>query len=171
MKLRSILPVILLLAAGTMAQTDKSESVKSIDSIIDGVYKVISGGAGEKRDWDHFRSLFHPDARLIPVNTDKDTKAVSAKAMTPDQYIERASPFFEKNGFFETEIARKTERFGNIAHVFSSYNSFYKSDDKQPFARGINSFQLMFDGKRWWIVTIYWQGESKDLPIPAQYLK
>jgi len=77
----------------------------------------------------------------------------------------------EKEGFFEKEIARRADIYGNIAQIFSTYASFHKLDDKEPFIRGINSFQLLFDGKRWWVMTIYWQGETKEVPIPKKYLK
>jgi hypothetical protein len=177
-----ILLMIFLLTSGAMAQNGTKTEVKiepkaanakdveSIDSIMKAVYDSISGDAGVKRDWDRFRSLFHKDARLIPTGKNPETKVVGARSMSPDAYIDQASPYFEKNGFFEREIARKTDVFGNIAHVFSSYASFKKLDDKEPFARGINSFQLMNDGKRWWVVTIYWQGESPENPIPKEYL-
>jgi hypothetical protein len=79
--------------------------------------------------------------------------------------------YLEENGFFEKEVARRVESFGNIAHVFSTYESRHKADDAQPFARGINSIQLMNDGKRWWIVTVFWQGEDKSNPLPDKYLK
>ncbi len=145
--------------------------VASIDAIMKAVYDVISGDAGQKRDWDRFRTLFHKDARLIPSGKNKDTGIVGARALTPEDYITRASANMEKDGFFEREIARKTDIYGNIAQVFSTYESFHKKDDKTPFARGINSFQLLNDGKRWWVITIYWQGETPENPIPKQYLK
>lgn len=77
----------------------------------------------------------------------------------------------EKNGFFEREIARRTETFGNIAHAFSTSEARHKADDAKPFSRGINSIQLMNDGKRWWIVTIFWQDEDEKAPLPEKYLK
>lgn len=145
--------------------------VSSIDAIMKAVYDVISGDAGQKRDWDRFRSLFHKDARLIPSGKNAQTGIVGARSFTPEEYIERSSPFMEKEGFFEKEMARRVDSYGNIAQVFSTYQSFHKADDKKPFARGINSFQLLFDGKRWWVVTIYWQGETPENLIPKQYLK
>ncbi len=174
--------LISLLAISVMGQNNTKTEVKvepkpakpgdvdSIDSILKAVYEVISGDAGAKRDWDRFRSLFHKDARLIPTGKNPETKIVGARAMTPADYVERNSPYFEKNGFFEREIARKTDVYGNIAQVFSTYASFKKSDDKEPFVRGINSFQLMNDGKRWWVITIYWEGETAETPIPKAYL-
>ncbi|MDQ3180866.1 MAG: hypothetical protein M3Q33_10140 [Acidobacteriota bacterium] len=159
-----------------MAQTTETKAanaadVSSVDAIMKAVYEVISGDAGQKRDWDRFRSLFHKDARLIPSGKNPTTGIVSARAFTPEEYIQRSAPFMEKEGFFEKELARRIDSYGNIAHVFSTYQSFHKADDKKPFARGINSFQLLNDGTRWWIVTIYWQGETPENPIPKQYLK
>jgi hypothetical protein len=143
--------------------------VASLDAIMAAVYDVISGPAGKRRDWDRFRSLFIPGARLIPTGKSKQGIAV-ARVLTVEDYVERGREYLEKNGFFEREIARKVEQYGNIAHVFSTYESRHNADDKQPFARGINSFQLLNDGKRWWVVTIYWEAETPDNPLPAQYL-
>jgi hypothetical protein len=146
--------------------------VSSLDGIMKAIYDSISGEAGAPRNWERFRSLFIPDARLIPTGKDPKTGVVGAKTYTPDGYIERASPFFAKEGFYEAEIARRVETYGSITHVFSTYASFHsKKDGEKPFARGINSFQLMFDGNRWWVVTIYWQGETPENPLPEKYLK
>jgi hypothetical protein len=145
--------------------------VSSIDAIMKAVYDVISGDAGQKRNWDRFRTLFHPSARMISSGKNPQTGVVGARAVTPEEYIKRNATFMEKEGFFEREIARRTDSYGNIAQVFSTYASFHKADDKKPFARGINSFQLLNDGKRWWVITIYWQNESPESPLPEEYLK
>ena len=155
------------------AQTAKEadpKDVSSVDAIMKAVYDVISGDADKVRDWDRFRSLFHKDARLIPAGKNAKTGLFQANAATPDEYIKRAAPFFAKEGFFERELARQTDTYGNIVHVFSTYESLHSLSDKKPFARGINSFQLMNDGKRWWVITIYWQGETPDNLIPKKYL-
>jgi hypothetical protein len=143
--------------------------VATVDSIIASLYDVISGGPGA-RNWDRFRSLFVPGARLIPTGR-RPTGEVGSRVLAPDEYIQRSAPFLEKDGFFEHEVSRRIEKFGNIAHVFSTYESRHKSDDPKPFARGINSIQLMNDGKRWWIVTVFWQAEDDKNPLPAEYLK
>jgi hypothetical protein len=144
--------------------------VSSIDAIIAAVYDVISGPAGKKRDWDRMRSLFMPGARLIPTGP-RQAGGYGSRALTVEDYVTRGTPLFEKEGFFETERARRTESFGQIAHVFSTYESRHAPDDAKPFQRGINSMQLMNDGKRWWIVTIFWQGEDQKNPLPEKYLK
>lgn len=144
--------------------------VASIDSIIAALYDVISGPAGKKRDWDRMRSLLVPGARLIPTGP-RQAGGYGSRVLTVDDYIERSSPFFEKEGFYESETSRVTEQFGQIAHAFSTYDSKHAPGDAKPFARGINSIQLMNDGKRWWIVTIFWQGEDEKNPLPEKYLK
>jgi len=157
----------------TMAQTTKEPNpadVSTLDGIMKAVYDVISGDAGKSRDWDRFRTLFHKDARLIPSGKNAQTGVIAANALAPDQYITRVEPFFAKEGFYERELARHVDLYGNIAQVFSTYQSFHSPSDKSPFMRGINSFQLFNDGKRWWVVTIYWQAETAESPIPKQYL-
>jgi hypothetical protein len=154
-----------------MSQTTKEadpKDVSSMDAIMKAVYDVISGDAGKPRDWDRFRSLFYKDARLIPTGK---TGAITANALSPDDYVKRVEPFFASQGFYEREAARKVDQYGNIVHVFSTYESRHARDDKKPFQRGINSLQLLNDGKRWWVLTIYWQGETADNPIPDKYLK
>jgi hypothetical protein len=85
-------------------------------------------------------------------------------------FIARVEPFFEESGFYEKEIARRTEQFGQMAHVWSTYESRHNEDDPEPFMRGINSVQLFNDGRRWWIVSIYWQQENARAPMPEKYL-
>lgn len=173
-KLLPLLLLTILFSFNSMAQTTKEANpadVSSVDAIMKAVYDVISGDAGKARDWDRFRTLFHKDARLIPTGKNAQTGVVGARALTPEDYIQRTEPVFAKEGFHEREKARRTETYGNIVHAFSTYEAFRSLSDKQPFIRGINSFQLLNDGKRLWIVTIYWQAETPDNPIPKKYLK
>ena len=144
--------------------------VESVDAIIAASYDVISGPAGKKRDWNRDRSLFYPGARLIPTAKPGANDSLAPQILDVDGFIARVEPYFAEHGFFETEIARRTEQFGHIAHVWSTYESRHSADDPKPFMRGINSFQLFYDGNRWWIVNIFWQQESAQDPIPEAYL-
>ena len=110
-----------------------------------------------------------PDAKLIPSGKNKE-RNIGARFMTVDDYITSSGKWLVENGFFEKEIHRTTNTFGNITQIFSTYESFYSEADKKPFARGINSIQLLNDGKRWWIINIYWTQESPENPIPEEYL-
>jgi len=144
--------------------------VQSLDAILAAVYDVISGPAGQERDWDRFRSLFVPGARLIPTGRDQAGN-VRNRVLTPDEYIQSSGPFLVERGFFETEIGRVVERYGPVVHLMSAYESRNRADDPEPFQRGVNSFQLLDDGERWWVVSIYWSAETPDNPIPERFLK
>jgi hypothetical protein len=163
----------LIAQAGAPAATNqpaaKPADVGSPDAIIAALYDVISGPAGQKRNWDRMRSLFIPGARLIPTTASQQGKVVP-RVLDVEGYIGRAGSNLEKNGFFEREISRKTDSFGNIMHAFSTYESRRTKEDAKPFARGINSIQLVNDGTRWWIVTVFWDSERPNNPLPEKYL-
>jgi hypothetical protein len=146
-----MIAVTLLLAACATAPTP-AVTDPEIDTTLRDVYAVISGPAGP-RDWERFRDMFAQGARLISVRNG------AANVMTPEDYIARAGAYFDKNGFFERSTSNRVERFQNIAHVFSRYESRHGADDATPFARGTNSFQLVRIGDRWKILTILWEEE------------
>ena len=149
-------------------QPDPSK-VNSLDSTIETLYSVISGEKGVERDWDLMRYLFHPDAKLIPSGKSK-SGVYKARFMTVEDYILGSGKFLVENGFFEKEMHRTEQTFGNITQVFSTYESFHSEKETEPFMRGINSIQLLNDGKRWWIINIYWTQETEENPIPKEYL-
>jgi len=144
--------------------------VATLDAILAAVYDSISGAKGQTRNWDRFRSLFIPGARLIPTGK-RQNGETAARVLTPEEFIASSRKFMEEQGFFEQSIANHIETFGNIAHAFSVYEGRHDTKDAKPFVRGINSIQLMNDGKRWWVVTIFWQAEDAANPLPKKYLE
>jgi hypothetical protein len=147
----------------------KPEDVGTIDGVISALYAVISGPKGQARDWNRLRSLFIPEAKLIPsVNRQQGGRGLLV--LSVNDYIATSGPFLVDTGFREREIARKVEQFGSVAHVFSTYESFREAETA-PFARGINSIQLFNDGTRWWVVSVFWDAERPGLQIPEKYLK
>lgn len=156
--------------AGAPAHPAAPADVSSMDAILKSLYDVISGPAGQKRDWDRFRSLFYEGARLIPATKPADGPP-RARVLDVEGYVTRASGNMSSQGFYEKEIARRVDQFGSIAQVFSTYESRRAADDAKPFARGINSIQLYNDGTRYWIITIFWDAERADNPLPAKYLE
>jgi hypothetical protein len=150
--------------AATAAPTTAAD-VKTIDAIISALYDVISGPAGE-RNWQRFHALFAPHAVLATVS--KRNGETRPEIMTPDDYVRMAGDYFAKNGFFESESARNTQTYGNIAHLFSTYESRHTREGA-PFAKGINSIELLNDGQRWWVLSISWDEERPDNPIPPEY--
>ncbi|WP_229440770.1 hypothetical protein [Massilia sp. BSC265] len=155
-------------AAGMPAA--RAADVASIDAIIAALYDVISGPAGAPRDWDRMRSLFASEGRMGVVGARPDG-SFALRTMTPDDYIARSSKTFATQGFFETEKARTLEVFGQIAHVFSTYEARHAKDDAKPFMRGINSIQLIHDGKRWYVLSLIWRAEDAKLQLPERYLR
>jgi hypothetical protein len=174
--MKKIFLSIMVLAISISSFAERTDSipadpadVSSVDGIIKALYDVISGPAGEKRNWDRMRTLFVYDARMMPTGK-KQTGEGMIKTYSVEDYINGLGPVLEKSGFYETEIGRKTEQYGNIVHLFSTYESRKLETDAKPFMRGINSIQVWNDGKRWWILSILWESESKENPIPEKYI-
>ena len=157
-------------AAQRPAAAAVAADVASVDAIIAALYDVISGPAGKQRDWQRLHSLFTPEARMIAVGA-RPGGVFGARAMTVDDYIARTTKPFMDAGFFETELARTSESFGQIVHVFSTYEARHATADAKPFARGVNSIQLFHDGARWWIVNLVWRAEDEQLQLPERYLQ
>ena len=149
--------------------TAKAEDVQTLDGIIKALYESISGPKGAARDFARMRSLFIPEARLIP-SVQRPQNARGVIVMSVNDYIAMSGQMLVESGFREREVARKVEQFGSIAHVFSTYESF-RLDETAPFMRGINSIQLLNDGTRWWVISIFWDAERPGLTIPDKYLK
>jgi hypothetical protein len=149
------------------ASAANPKDVQSLDAIVAAIYDVISGPPGA-RDWNRFNSLFAPDARLIAVRAPKDGKP-SLVVMTPAGYAERGGKYFLDHGFFEHELSRKTDSYGAMTHIYTTYESRETKDGKS-IDRGINSMEFFYDGERWWCVEIYWDSERPGNPIPEKYL-
>ncbi len=146
----------------------KPADVASPDAIMDAAYDSISGPATQERDWNRLRSLFLPGAHLISTAPDASGKYTTT-VMSVDEFVAAAAPYFKQNDFFEREIWSHSDRYANIIQRFSTYASS-RAKGGEPFARGVNSFQLLYKDGRWWIVTIFWQEEDHDYPIPEKLL-
>ncbi len=149
--------------------TPRAADTASPEAVLDALYATISGPAGEKRDWLRLRSLFAPDGRMVAMVEDR-AGGMRPVVLKVDDYVQRAGGALERDGFFELEIGRQTQRFGDMAHVFSSYECKRARDDAEPFQRGINSVQLVKQGGRWLILQILWEQEADAGPIPPQFL-
>lgn len=166
---RSVMFLSALVAANAQENSSQArpEDAASVSAIVKASYEAISGPPGQKLNLDRFRSLFLPNAQLVSVNI-KDG-AGQARLMTLDQFTTMVSGAIGKEGHIERELSERIDVYGNIANVWSSYESRATPDDPHVM-RGINSIQLFNDGKRWWISGAQWQHESPETPIPAKYL-
>ena len=137
-----------------------------IGSVIDEIYAMISGPAGP-RDWSRQTAIFHPDARQMRTGVD-ESGGPWIKIMSLDEYRENTTPFFAANAFYEVEIARRIDVFGNMAHVWSAYEARTALDDANPERRGVNSIQLYRDETgRWQIMSMIWDNEREGLRLPT----
>ena len=146
----------------------RAEDVSTIDGMVKAYYDVISGPAGRPREWARDRTLYIKDLRFVDVGWDKAGKP-APRIVNHQEYVDASDPGMTERGFFEKEIHRVTERFGPIAHVWSTYES-RRTENGPIIARGINSIELFWDGTRWWIANAIWTDETKENPIPKEYL-
>ncbi|MBR7798532.1 hypothetical protein KDM90_00725 [Undibacterium sp. FT137W] len=147
----------------------RAADVQSIDGIIGALYDVISGGIGEARNWSRMRSLFIPEARIMAIGPKKDSKDFGLRILSVSDYIANSGPILVETGFREKELSRKTEIWGELAQVFTTYET--QMDKDKSTKRGINSVQLMHDGSRWWIISLLFEAERADLLLPETYLR
>lgn len=146
-----------------------SNDVSSIDSIISALYDVISGEAEVDKDWERFKSLWYPGANLTMV-TSTTNGASKQITMGLDEFIKLSSSHSNRNSFYEIEINKKSDELGHIASVISTYVIKDNPKSEAVQLRGVNLFQLYFDGYRWWILNCIWENEVQGMIIPEKYL-
>jgi hypothetical protein len=154
--------IALVALAAAAAQPASAADLAGIDRAVTGVYQVISGPSGQKRDFEKMRGLFAPNALMRVIGPK------GLRGGTLEDYIAKSGPLLEKMGFTERELGRRTELYGNLATVWSAYDG--RTDDGSFHERGINSFQLVkIDGK-WLVASILWQEETPGNPLPKDLL-
>lgn len=137
---------------------------KDLSSVIDAMYAMVSGPAGP-RDWSMQARVFHPDARQMRTGVD-DQGVPWIRIMTLDEYSADTSEFFATQDFFEVEVARRVQEFGNMAHAWSVYEARKAPDDKTPERRGINSIQLFRNAAGdWQITSMIWDNERAGIEV------
>jgi hypothetical protein len=140
--------------------------VAELEGIIKAFYEVVSGPAGTPTDRRRDLWLHHPNALVAVPENDPDGKPkvrTMSVAEFHDRFGTRTEPFYER------EVHRTVRRFGNMAHVWSTYASS-REPNGTPFTRGINSIQLYHDGSRWWITHWIYDRETPSRPIPPEFL-
>ena len=150
------------------AQNNKIDisTVNSIDGIVNEVLNIISGEQGKKRDWEQFRQLFLPTAQFA-VLYHKDDGIKLINTLTLEEFVRMAGQAYQNDGFLEYELSKKVDEYNGIAQVFQSYYAKELGVEE----KGINSFQLVHDGKRWWIFNILWTNDRNGVKVPDKYLK
>jgi hypothetical protein len=148
-----------------------SADVATPDAIVTALYDVISGPASQPRDWDRFRSLFYPGGRLVYAQTTAAGEEF-VHPMTVEDFIRIVTRLYARDGgFFERDVGHRIDQFGNVAHVFTAYETRRSGPDGPVVSRGINSVQLVRHQGRWWVVNVAWDTERPGNPIPPEYLQ
>jgi hypothetical protein len=170
---------LLLAAALASAQTSRRREAPppadalSVDSIVAALYASVSHAPDASPDFERMRGIFLYVGMLVPPAKPGEEIKVTDVDGFAERYQKGVDARKEKkesaSGFFEREIARRSDCFGNVCQIFSTYESRHTASDAAPFQRGINSIQLVRDGKRWWIASVAWDIEKPESPIPAQY--
>jgi hypothetical protein len=163
-----------LAQAGRRREAPPPADAASVESIVAALYACVSHPPGGSPDFERMREIFLYVGMLVPpVRPGQEITGSDIDGFS-SRFQRNAAARKEKGegaqGFFEKEIARRTDCFGNVCQVFSTYESRHTPNDEKPFERGVNSIQLVRDGKRWWIASVAWDTEKPDTPIPAQYL-
>ena len=157
------------------AQAPGAADGASVDSIVAALYQSVSHGPDAEPDWNRMRGIMLPVGMFIPpkkasedIFTVLDVDAFQERVRKGAAAIKAKG---ESTAFNEREISRRTDCFGNVCQIFSTYEGRRAASDDTPFVRGINSIQLVKDGKRWWIASVVWDTERADNPIPPDYMK
>ena len=156
----------LMMAAAVAASHPSKADLAGIDATVRGVYEVISGPPGQKRDFDKMRAMFAPGALLRVITPDRGVRGGDIEA-----YIKASGPILEKEGFTERELGRRTEVYGNLASVWSAYDG--RTANGSFHERGINSFQLVKVDGKWLVASILWQEEGTPVlfPLPRDMIR
>jgi hypothetical protein len=147
--------------------TASPADVASPEAIVGAYYEALSGPAGKKRDWNRFLSLFFPGARLLPAEG-KGHSGTMPHTFSPSKYLFDTESNMLQEGYIPKEVTHRTESFGKLLHVWSTYEVRHAGADSEPFVRGVTSFQLFNNGQRWWIVNVAWQPETSKLKLAAE---
>lgn len=171
------IPLILLLFALCSGQTlslvSRPKAItcvnpETIGDVTRDYYRIISGSSG-RRDWDQLRTLTLETTRFDAVGINEKGEN-QFHPQSREEYINHLGEYLRNHGFFQNEIKRTAKCYARIAHVFSTYESRNAMKGK-VIDRGILSFQLIHTEGRWKIAHVMWNSETRERPIPAQYLK
>ncbi len=169
--MKTIFSVFLLFSILTFtvkAQEQYEQDVLSVENITEAYYECISGPIGQKRDFDRFRNLFHPNATFTYSYWSTEEQKAKLMEFDFDGYLEKLD-YLDKKGFYEEEISSEVTTYGTLVNVISTYK--FWMEDKTAEGRGVTLYNYFYDGERYWIMSMIWQMESDQFPIPEVLLK
>ena len=130
--------------------TKYGDNVGTLDGIIKAYYDVVTIKKGEKINYERDSLLHIAGVRVGSAGIDAKGNPI-LQYTSLSEFHRQSDAYMEKNGFWEHETVRTVQHIQNIYHVWSSYVSAYTPGGK-TIAQGVNSIELFFDGKRFWIL-------------------
>jgi hypothetical protein len=128
----------------------------SVEAILHEFYEALQFGAGEEPDYQRILHCFHAEAIVTPPMG--DTGGV-LRVLSCEQFVVHLKRLLtDVQSGREYQVSTRNEVFGNVASAFSRYE--FAVGDK-VVSSGVNSFQLMHDHRRWWIMGLAWDRAPK----------
>jgi hypothetical protein len=125
----------------------------AIVRLLEELYEVISFEEGDEPDWNGLQALFSEHARITRITPD------GTDHMDPRGFLAMTRNMLELGAytsFYEFEVARQVRRFGNVAQVWSLYETRRDRSAARALGRGINSIQLIREGGEWRVIGLLW---------------
>lgn len=142
------------------------EDVSTINGLMKAFYEVVSGEAGEKRQWERDLSIHHPKAIYSYMTTiNEESKQVT---LSLEDFHKETDNMVLETAFYENEINREVKVFGNIANVWSTYETRLEKNGIVA-RRGINSIQLFYNNNKWQIISLVFDRETENNRIPQTF--
>lgn len=142
------------------------EDVSTINGLMKAFYEVVSGEAGEKRQWERDLSIHNPKAVYSYMsNVNGELQQVT---LSLEEFHKETDNMVLETAFYETEINREVKIYGNIANVWSTYETRLEKNGIVA-RRGINSVQLFYSKNKWEIISLIFDRETANNRIPITF--
>lgn len=151
------------LFAQNKLEINQENSTKTIQGLVNQTLELISGDTTKIRDWDAFRNLFLPTAQFTIVDHNKKNPK-KVQVVNLEEFVRLVKGSYQNSGFQEHQIEMRYDEYNGIAQVFQTY--FAKSNTSGYKEKGVNSYQLVFTKKRWWITSLVWTSDFNGVEIP-----
>ena len=142
---------------------NEKDVLKRLEQKAEQMMAALTWSPDQAPDWESFRKLFHKDARLVPA-------ARPAAPIPVETFIDRMQAQRDNGSladFREDHVALTGQIFGNVATVFQTYRTVI---NKGTPGYGISAMIGVFDENDWRCISMAWDSQSAEEPIPQRYM-
>lgn len=136
-----------------MSSPEPADADPSVDKLLAQLYACISFEEGDEPDLAGLTRLFSRSAQITRITPE------GVDHLTPETFCEMVREMLNAGvytSFCERELARRLDRFGDVAHVWSEYETRRNRAATHALARGFNSIQLIRERGEWHILALFW---------------